>query len=320
MTDLATPLPSAADLPPREPWSGVGAVGWDGVVAPTDQRLLSASSVPKALKSEALERWAVTETGRRLLDQLPKLNALANQDPDAALAWIENLRWEPKPGDELNAADTGTDMHTLLESWLRGTAVPADVEGRVQRDPAMWAMAENLWRWYCRFEPEPVLMEHAVYDPAHGIAGRLDLVCRFRKAPQLGLCLVDLKNSRDAKTRGGNRKKPYADTQALQLASYRWATHVATFEPRVLITEKKSSARVYLLNEAEKAACDPMPELDGSYILQNNPESCLLYPVSSTRAVHYRAVQAEGLWRWLNEESRLAVGEPFLPSIEMPNL
>ena len=116
------------------------------------------------------------------------------------------------------------------------------------------------------------------------------------------------------------RKRPYADTQALQLACYRHAPLVASFEPRLLVTERASSARVYLLNEAERAACEPMVAIDRSFILQNNPESCRLYPVDSGPAVHRRAIEARGLWHWLNEESKAAVGEPYIPPIDLPVL
>ena len=307
-------------LPPREPWSGIGRDGWDGTVAPDDLRLLSASSVPKALKSEALERWAVTETIARLIDQLPKFNAMVQSDRDAAVNWASQLRFEKREGAAANDADTGTDMHALLESWLRGVDTPADVVNRIRVDPAMHDMANNLWAWFHRFKPVPVLLEQVVYDPANGIAGRLDLVCTFERAPELGTCLVDLKNSRDARTKAGARKRPYADTNAIQLACYRHAPLVASFEPRLLITERASSARIYLLNDAERAACQPMVPIDRSYILQNNPEACRLYPVDSGPAVHRRALEAAGLWRWLNEEAKAAVGEPYVPPIDLPVL
>jgi hypothetical protein len=304
---------------PLPPWSGVGAVGWDGTVGAEDLRLVSASSVPKVLRSTALETWAIKRTIEKLSTRWDEFQARAQRDgADAAVDWAAELRWEKDEGTAANAADTGTDMHTLLECWVLDAPVPADVQARCQSDPVMMQMANHLWGWVHRMRPRSVLTERVVYDPVNGIAGRLDHIVAFGGAPELGTVLLDLKSSREARTKGGARKRPYADSNALQLACYRHAPLVATFEPRLLLTQARSSTRVYLLNPAERAACDPMPETQGSYILQLNPEGCLLYPVDSGAAVHRRAIEAVGLHRWTTEEHKAAVGDPYLPSIELP--
>lgn len=306
-------------FPPLPPWSGVGAAGWDGTVGPEDLRLVSASSVPKVLKSTALENWAIERTLTKTVERMPEFQArIARDGIDEAISWAKELRWEKDADAAASAADTGTDMHSLLESWIGGTEAPGDVVARVQSDPVMMAMAQLLWEWFHRLRPEAVLLERVVYDPANGIAGRLDAVVRFAGAPALGTVLLDLKTSRDARTKAGNRKRPYADANALQLACYRHAPLVSTFEPRLLVSQRKTSSRIYLLNPAEQAACEPMPETDGSFILQLNPESCLLYPVASGKAVHRRAVEAVGLHHWMTEEHKAAVGDPYLPPIELP--
>lgn len=306
-------------FPALPPWSGIGAEGWDGTVGPTDLRLVSASSVPKVLKSTALENWAITKTLEQTVSRWPEFQQRMQRDGlDEAISWAKQLRFEPDPGAQASAADTGTDMHTLLESFILQVDPPAEVVAKVQADQVMLDMANHLWAWYFRFKPTPVLIERVVYDPTNGIAGRLDAVVRFDGAPELGQVLMDLKTSRDARTKGGARKRPYADANALQLACYRHAPLVSTFEPRLLLTQRKTSSRVYLLNPAEQAACEPMVPTDGSFILQLNPEGCALYPVDSGPAVHRRAIEAVGLHHWMAEEHKAAVGDPYLPAIDLP--
>lgn len=313
MTDAPSPFP------PLPPWSGIGAEGWDGTVGPQDLRLLSASSVPKVLKSTALENWAITRVLEKVVERMPEFQARITRDGlDEAIDWAKELRWEKDAGAAASAADTGTDLHAMLEAFLQGIDPPGDVVARVQSDQVMLDMANHLWEWFWRFKPEPILLERVVYDPANGIAGRLDAVVRFANAPELGTVLLDLKTSRAAKTKGGYAKRPYADANALQLACYRHAPLVATFEPRVAISQRKTSSRVYLLNPAEQAACEPMVACDGSFILQLNPESCRLYPVDSGPGVHRRAVQAVGLHHWATEEHKAAVGDPYLPPVDLP--
>lgn len=305
---------------PATEWCGRGAVGWDGTVGPDDLRLLSASSVPKSLASPALERWALTTTIERIAERLPQFTALAAQDVAAAVAWADRLRYAPDEGAALNAAESGTLLHSLLEAWLTGMTPAADLVAQVKVDPVLMAMATELWNFYNRFQPEPVAMERVVYDPEAGIAGRFDAIVRFAKAPQFGTCLMDLKTTRTARYKSGGLKKVYGDSHALQLASYRYAPHVATFEPRILRTKRATSSRVYLLNGAERSACDPMWEVDSTVIVSCSPEKCALHEIDTGPAVRRRALEAVGLHRWLTEESQDVVSDAWVPPIELPEL
>jgi hypothetical protein len=317
MIDLPTPPSPFPDLPP---WSGVGADGWDGTVGADDLRLISASSVPKALASPALERWAISRTIEMLAERLPQFQALVAQDIDAAVKWADQLRYEPEAGAELNAADSGSLIHALLECWLRGTQVdPRDAE-RVQRDPVLLAMATQCWGWFNNFQPEAVDLERVVYDPAAGIAGRFDAIVRFRKAPHLGTCLMDLKTTRTPRYKSGALKRVYGDSHALQLASYRYAPLMATFEPRLLRTERASATRVYLLNTAEREACAPMHEIDSTVIVSNSPEKCSLHVIDTGPAVRRRVLEAVGLHQWIHVESKNVVADAWVPPIDLPLL
>lgn len=306
---------------PATTWDGIGADGWDGCVGNDDLKLISASSVPKACASPALERWGITRTIEQLAIRLPEFeNLLATGGLDAAVRWASELRYLPDEGAELNAADSGTLMHGLLEAWLKGENVPDTSNQQILSDPVLTSMATNLWNWYSRFQPEAVAMEQVIYSPEMGTAGRFDAIVQFRKAPELGVCLMDLKNTRSARYKSGGLKKVFGDSHGLQLATYRYSTHVATFKPRLVVKSKASSTRTYLLNTAERAACKPMWHIDSTVIVANNPEQCLLYPIDTGPAVLRRAVEAVGLHRWIAEESKNVVGPTVIPLIELPRL
>lgn len=317
MTDTLLPPSPFPGLPV---WSGIGAGNWDGTLCPDDLRLLSASSVPKALAAPNLERWAMTRTIEEIIARLPQFAAIAAQDVEAAVAWADQLRYAPDLGAELNAADSGSLMHSLLEAWLNGVAPEARDVDQVQRDPVLVTLATNLWAWYNRFQPEPVAMEQVVYWPEAGIAGRFDAIVTFRKAPELGNTLLDLKNTRSARTKSGAKKQVYGDSHALQLSAYRYATHVATFEPRLLVTQRATSNRTYLLNPREMDACAPMFRVDTTAIISNNPERCAFYPIDTGPAVRRRLLEAVGISRWVNDECKAVVGQPFTPPIDLPTL
>jgi hypothetical protein len=307
-------------FPERPAWSGVGAEFWDGTVCPDDLRLVSASSVPKALASPALERWAITTTIEKLAERLPQFQALVAQDMDAAVNWANQLRYQPEAGAELNAADSGSALHSLLEAWMQHLTPAPELVAQIQRDPVLTQMATLLWGWYSRFKPTPVEIERVVYDPANGIAGRLDAIVRFEAMPEMGNVLLDLKTSRSSRHKSGGKKRLFGDSHALQLACYRYAPLMATFEPRIATSQRATSNRTYLLSPREVAVCAPAVEIQSTCILKLDPEGAVLHPIETGAGVHRRAIQAVGLHQWISEESKAVVGQPISPPIVLPDL
>lgn len=306
-------------LPPRPEWSGIGADGWDGIPCPDDLYLTSASSVSKALAAPSLETWKIGQIVERLSERIPEFQSRATRDMDECKKWAGQLQWEPKPGATINAADSGTLLHSLLEAWLLGRQPAAEDVAQVQADPELTAMATNLWQWFQRFKPQPVAVEAVVYNPELGIAGRLDALVTFPDFPQFGTALVDLKNSRDARSKAGTLKRPFGDSHALQLAAYRSCRLQATFSPRIQVTKRATRNRTYLLNPREQAACTEATVIDSTFILQNDPERCLLYPVDTGPSVQRRLVDVLGAGRWMREESKGVVGDPVSPPITLPD-
>lgn len=282
-------------------WSGVGAENWDGRRRADDLKLLSASSITQAMAKPALERWMISETAQRVAEHVHELVAMG--DPERIAEWVERCRYLPKPGASLNAADTGTALHSVLEHWVVGAPLPPRLEWQVTHDAEMLAMANQLWGWLQIHRPVVEASEVVVYDPDGGTAGRLDNLWRL---DGLGLCLVDLKTSRESRTAAGNLKRPYADSHGIQLVTYAGAELEATFAPRILGGDT-DGPRWYLLNEAERAACVPARRPDTAAILHLTPEGCRLFQVRLTDEAIETARALMVVWGWINGGANRAI-------------
>lgn len=317
MTDA--PAFTTLQFPQRPAWSGIGAENWDGVQGPDDLMLTSGSSVGDALKAEQLERWTLDTTIERLAERLPEFHARWQQDPEEALEWAKQLRFEKALDGTLSATETGTLLHSLWESWLTGVELPETDKATIRNDPVINEMATRMWEVRHRFQPRAVAVEQVVFDPAYGFAGRLDCALTFDKMPELGTRLVDIKTSRESRYKSGGKKRPFGD-HALQLSPYFHAPLWATFEPRLRVSSRKSDTRIYLLNPAEAAACAPAPAMDGALILHVTPEAAAFYPIEVGPSVHRRAVEAAGCLRWIKDESKRVIGYPLAPPVDLPTL
>lgn len=275
----------------------IGADHWDGKPGPSDREIISATTITDAMASPALERWKAWETGRRVVDNLDMLRGLADTQPDTAVKWVVNAPYSVPKGRTVNAADLGSSLHAALEAWLKGEPTP-------ELPPEAWQMANLLARWVERFQPRLHAAELFVFNVHTLLGGRSDLWAWIGGQ----LWLLDLKTSIENANKRGTLKRPYNDSHPLQLATYRHATHAATWAPRVL---EGDGARRYLVNDAELAVAAPAPVAEHTGILYLTPQRCHLYPVKTGPAV-YEAVQSvAGTWRWLNYESEGAVGSPI---------
>lgn len=88
------------------------------------------------------------------------------------------------------AADRGTLVHSVLESWGRDGTVPNVTEFPA----AVRGYVQGLCGWLLRANLEPVAIETMVASTTHGFAGRFDLFADHRGAP----VLYDLKTSAKA--------------------------------------------------------------------------------------------------------------------------
>lgn len=309
----------------------IGAAGWDGQAQPGDRWHLSASTIGRALAAPQLERWGYRRTAEVVVDNLPMLNHLAGVNRSAAEEFVREARWAARAPGELGSADRGTALHAYIEARLLGTPhdLPTVLQHLVEtrhdfRMPDLAAaMAQlapflpHVEGWLATYRPEPIEVEAVVYDPAHGLAGRLDFKVRLRGRfapwPVTGpVVIVDAKSTDKALDNYGRPSKPFADSHPLQLAALAHATHRATWQPRIV--GSAGGGRFYLANDDELAlATSPCP-VDGAMLLQITPGHCTGYPVRIGPDVHAYAVAVASAWRWAHLVSKSTIAGPLEPA------
>jgi hypothetical protein len=145
-------------------------------------------------KADALKHWAANEVAKY---------AVKNRDTWTRLdeaAAIDLLKREPLRFLD-KAASRGTDVHALAEAYAKTGTMPQWAE-------EISGYVAALQRFFNEHQPQPVLVEHTVFNAAVGYAGSFDLVCTL---PAFGddLVILDYKTS----------KAIYPDVAA-QLAAY----------------------------------------------------------------------------------------------------
>jgi hypothetical protein len=289
----------------------IGAQGWNGAAAADDLWYLSASTIGKALARPQLEAWAERETAARVVADLHIIGPLAAQSPDAARAYVKSIRFTGSDG-RLSAADRGTELHAYVEARLRGTALPTWEQAHAEQ---LAPYLPHIEAWLAAYMPEPIELEQVVFDPASRLAGRLDwklrLRGRFTAWPGVAdpVILFDGKSTDKGFDRDGRPFKPFADSHPLQLAALAYATHAATFDPRIV--PGNNGGRFYLANPAELGACTVPAHVDGAALLSMSPVHCTAFPVDISPGVHAYARCVADAWRWAHIASKQTIGEPI---------
>lgn len=304
----------------------IGAQGWNGAPAPDDIWHLSASTLGRALAKPKLESWAERETANRVVDDIEVIAGIARRSPDAARAYVKSIRYSGAD-DLLSAADRGTALHAYIEARLTGTSadlptilhhlaatksdftlksVPVAVE---QLTPFL----SGIEAWLSEYYPEPVEVEQAVYDPTHRLAGQLDFKVRLRGRFDAWpgavdpVVLLDGKTSEKTYDSQGRPFKPYGDSHALQLVALAYATHAATWQPRLM--PGQNGGRFYLANPEELATAVAPAHVDGAALLSITPAYCKAFPVDISPSVHAYALCVADAWRWAHIASKSVVGD-----------
>jgi len=163
-----------------------------------------------------------------------------------------------------------------------------------------------------------------VFNTEVPAAGRFDGVVTFEAGAHAGdTFLIDLKTKGESKTARGYDQRLYGDSLALQLAGYRYASHYATFEPRVQgekgASRRKYGGRVYLLNETEKEALGDTAEMWGrpgkdlrTAAVLLTPDWCRTHEVDTGPDVldAMKAVRAAWQWKYVDSADRV---HPHVP-------
>lgn len=168
----------------------------------TGTEVPSVTTILGVLDKPALPRWAALEVATYAIENREAWQALPARD---ALELLKKAPWAKSK----SAADAGTDAHTYCEQLLLGHAPDAPVDSTFA--PLYGDALKNVRELVKHVKPTVIAVEATAWSHTHGYAGTFDGLHVIDGK----LTLVDLKTSKDV----------YPD-YALQLAAYRYATHI----------------------------------------------------------------------------------------------
>lgn len=259
-----------------------------------DIQLWSVTTIIGALDKPALVYWAADKTAQAAVNDRDVWQAMAERDPADAIDWLKKARFRTAPG-ERTATELGTAVHVACEEYaITGT--------RPDVDPDVEPFLEQFEKWCQRVQPEYQAAEVTVYSPTYGYAGTADAFLTVDGVRTI----VDYKTSRETLDKRGNKRTPYPEQVALQLAAYAHAEFAAAWRPRRF---EKFRRRYYLLSEAERAAAVPIPEVDAGLAIQITPDSCDAYIVEVGAEVHNAFLFVLEAFRWLSETSKTVMSD-----------
>ena len=179
-------------------------------------RLVSVTSITGMLQKFALVQWAANESVNWLKSNWP--DTFEGWTQEQFEAYFNNARYAYKNIAE-EAADTGTDFHSLAETYLRTVYETCDYDYVMPEglDDSTSQMLSNFIAWCEKNEIQPLMIEQKIIGDGYG--GRCDLVCDCKrfwdKSDEIVRCVMDIKTS-----------KAYYDEMGIQLAAYQEASPI----------------------------------------------------------------------------------------------
>lgn len=133
------------------------------------------------LPKPALMNWGIKSVAEYAADHLDLLVEMAPMGREAIVAALKQSPYT----DRDNAARRGTEVHTIAEQLIHGTAVPVpeEIAGHV----------ESAVKFLNEWNPKPVLVEAVVASRKWRYCGTLDLVADM---PNGERAILDYKTSR----------------------------------------------------------------------------------------------------------------------------
>jgi hypothetical protein len=265
--------------------------------------------------------WAVGITAERTVEQLDTLIArLNNEGAESAVQFVKGLRWQL--GGRLSDTELGTVAHHLFcqyaltgvrpevapELHPKFSAEGATLHADDVRD--LRAMLIQFDRWLQGWQPDYWATEVVVYHPGMGFAGQADGFLSVEGVP----VIVDYKTSRKTFDSKGNVRPPYAEC-APQLAAYRHCTHAAVWRAR---RYSNRSRRYYLLNDAERAAAVPVPEVEAGLAIKITPDHLGVHAVQCGPDVFDAFCFMLETARWHFNQAAHAIGKEMTPPFPAP--
>jgi hypothetical protein len=233
------------------------------------------TSVVGMLPKEFLKFWAAKVVAECAVENLQSVVGLAMNDPKGAVDYLKRAPMR-NTGE---AADTGTQVHDLIEKMARGQKV-----GRVHPDLA--GFVAGFQEWLDLYEPEFLFLEETVWSEAHEYAGSFDWIARMGDTPTTRrLEMVGETILGDNKT---TRSGVHAEV-ALQLSAYKRADYI-------------------LRQDGSKLE---LPAIDGAAVLWLRPEEWSFVPVNVGDEVFDVFLSLLPVLHWERELKKSALGAPL---------
>lgn len=270
-----------------------------------DDRLWSVTTILKSFGDhEGLIQWTAGETAKAAVGSLSTIQAMAEDNPDAAVEWLKQARFRPAKGAR-SATKLGQDVHACCEMYVVtgkrpdvGTPLPNG-----ELDAEVEPYLDTFELWLERFQPGYVAAEVTVYNEQFGYAGTADGYAVVQGTP----VIIDYKTSKESFDARGKRKRPWTDV-AMQLAAYRAAPKAAVWRARRF---ESYGRRYYLLNTDERELAVPTPEVEGGLVVHLTPQHCDVYPVDCGESSFEAFLYAVEGARWTSVTSKRVFGEPL---------
>ena len=275
-----------------------------------DLQLWSVTTIIGILDKPALLYWASEQTANAAIDHTATWQAMVEDSGrEETVKWLRDARFR-RPKTTLSAAELGTAVHTLCETYaltgnkpgpdfiediiVRAGSRQTDV---VKESATASAMLEQFDKWLQRFTPTYQGTEVSVYNPEYGYAGQADAFMTIDGVR----FLADYKTTRDSCDKRGKLKTPHPENVALQLAAYRHAPFAAVWRPRRV---EKFRRRYYLFSPGEREMAVPVPEVDTGLVIQISPDDCSAYPVRCDEEAYRAFLFVLEAFRWVNVTSK----------------
>lgn len=280
----------------------------DATPEPGDRQLWSVTSILNVLDKPALMYWAAEQTALAAVHSAASWQGLLadcdegcrHADADCpTIKWLRDARFR-KPKGIRSATDLGTAVHAACEEYeLTGI--------RPEVDDEVLPFLDAYDCWLQEFSPSFEAAELTVYNPDLGYGGTLDNFLTIDGVRYIG----DKKSTRKVVDARGNPTEPYAESVALQLAAYRWATYAATVRARRM---EKFRRRYYLWGEQDESLAQPVPKVDTGLVIHITPESCRAYPIRCDEEVFEAYLAVQDSARWVYQTSKSVMSPPLVAS------
>jgi hypothetical protein len=150
------------------------------------------------------------------------------RDTEALATWADSIGQDQAEQIRNEAAQRGTNLHSLIELYLTGYD-PSTLEET--------AHAQGILPWWSSVQTalnrikSVQLIEQAVHHPLYCYAGSLDLLAGVEFTDPLTKATSERTVLVDWKTSGKTKKREWLGDYTLQLAAYWLATNLQTDQP-----------------------------------------------------------------------------------------